>query len=277
MTKEVHTTHKKKAINNSWYKNPFPQLMLLNELMCPEIGLYGNYNFFKQMGVFLKHKFNSFSTQIIMQNKDQQNQRILPLSFYTRKDVLLIAKELLGKLLITRINHILTTARIVETEAYNGIADQASHAFGGRKTSRTRVMYANGGTAYVYLCYGMHHLFNVVTNEDGIPHAVLIRAAEPVTGIEEMLRRTNKTKLDFTLTKGPGNVSKALGITTQLTGSGLLEDTICIVDDGYKLKEDSIISTPRIGVDYAGEDAVLPYRFIVKDNPYVSGKKNKQF
>jgi len=249
--------------------------MFLNELVCPEIGLYGNYNFFKQMGVFLKHKFNSFSTQIIMQNKDQQNQGKLPLSFYTRSNVLLIAKELLGKLLVTHINHVLTAARIVETEAYNGIIDQASHAFGGRKTNRTQVMYANGGTAYVYLCYGMHHLFNVVTNEEGIPHAILIRAAEPVTGVEEMLLRTGKTKLDFTLTKGPGNVSKALGITTQLTGFNLLEDTISIVNDGYVLKEDAIICTPRIGVDYAGEDAVLPYRFIVNNNPYVSGKKNK--
>jgi len=227
-------------------------------------------------GIF-EHKFNSFSTQTIMQNKEQQNQRKLPLSFYTRKDVFLIAKELLGKLLITRINDILTAARIVETEAYNGIIDQASHAYGGRKTSRTQVMYANGGTAYVYLCYGMHHLFNVVTNEDGIPHAVLIRAAEPVSGVDEMLLRTKKNKLDFTLTKGPGNVSKALGITTQFTGFSLLEDTIFIVDDGYVLKEDAIIRTPRIGVDYAGEDAVLPYRFIVKDNPYVSGKKNRLF
>lgn len=210
-----------------------------------------------------------------MQNKERQNQFKLPLSFYTRTDVLLIAKELLGKLLVTRINQVLTTARIVETEAYNGIIDQASHAFGGRKTNRTRVMYANGATAYVYLCYGMHHLFNVVTNEEHIPHAVLIRAAEPVTGIEEMLLRTGKTKLDFTLTKGPGNVSKALGITTQLTGLNLLGDTISIVDDGFVLKQDNIISTPRIGVDYAGEDAVLPYRFIVKNNPYVSGRKNK--
>lgn len=273
MTKEVHTTHKKQAINNTWQKNPFPKFMFLNELMCPEIGLYGNYNFFKQMGVFLKYKIKSFITLINMQSNKHNQMNKLPLAFYTRKDVLLIAKELLGKLLVTRFNTILTAARIVETEAYQGITDQASHAYRGRKTKRTKVMYSNGGTAYVYLCYGMHHLFNVVTNEDEIPHAVLIRAAEPVIGIEEMLHRTKKTKLDYSLTKGPGNVAKALGINAQHTGINLLDDTVYIAEDGFVLDENSVISTARIGVNYAGEDALLPYRFIIKGNPFVSGRK----
>jgi DNA-3-methyladenine glycosylase len=195
--------------------------------------------------------------------------------FYQRDDVLKIAQELLGKILVTTFNNILTAARIVETEAYNGIIDKASHAFGNRRTNRTEVMYRNGGFAYVYLCYGIHHLFNVVTNIANVPNAVLIRAAEPVTGIEEMLLRTGKQKADYSITKGPGNVSRALGINTTHTGLSLLDDEIFIVSDGYNYVEGNIQRTARIGVDYAEEHALLPYRFIIKDSPYVSGKKLK--
>jgi DNA-3-methyladenine glycosylase len=197
----------------------------------------------------------------------------LPLSFFQRKNVLTIAKELLGKIIVTNFDNILTAARIVETEAYNGAIDKASHAFGNRRTNRTEVMFGEGGLAYVYLCYGIHHLFNVVTNIKDTPHAVLIRAVEPITGIEDMLIRTNKHVIDYTLTKGPGNVSKALGIHTKHTGVSLLSDELFIADDGYKVKPSQILATARIGVDYAGDDALLPYRFIIKDNPYVSGKK----
>ena len=197
----------------------------------------------------------------------------IPLSFYQRKDVVLIAKELLGKILVTHFNGIFTAARIVETEAYKGAVDKASHAYNNRRTNRTEIMFSEGGKAYVYLCYGIHHLFNVVTNTENIPHAVLIRSAEPLAGIEEMLLRTLKHKADNTLTKGPGNVSKALGIHTKHSGLNLLSDEIFIADDGYKLKPSQISSTVRIGVDYAAEDALLPYRFIVKDNPFISGKK----
>lgn len=186
-----------------------------------------------------------------------------------------IAKELLGKILVTKFEGITTSGRIVETEAYAGIVDQASHAFGGRRTSRTEVMFADGGKAYVYLCYGIHHLFNVVTNKKELPDAVLIRAVDPLTGIDAMLERTGKKKLDYTLTKGPGNVSRALGISTHHTGSNLFDDEIYIMDDGFKLPKKFIHGTPRIGVDYAGEDAKLLYRFIVKENQYVSGKKNQ--
>lgn len=195
--------------------------------------------------------------------------------FYSRKDVIKIAKELLGKILVTKFEGITISGRIVETEAYAGIVDQASHAFGGRRTSRTEVMFADGGKAYVYLCYGIHHLFNVVTNKKELPDAVLIRAVDPLTGIDAMLERTGKKKLDYTLTKGPGNVSRALGISTHHTGSNLFDDEIYIMDDGFKLPKKSIHGTPRIGVDYAGEDAKLLYRFIVKENQYVSGKKNQ--
>ncbi len=194
-------------------------------------------------------------------------------SFYDRPDVVKIAKELLGKILVTRFNDQFTAGRIVETEAYNGAVDKASHAYGGRRTARTEVMFGRPGIAYVYLCYGIHHLFNVVTNKQDVPHAVLIRALEPLHGIDFMLDRTRKQLLDNTLTRGPGNVSKALGIYTSHTGSDLLESEVRIVEDQYQVKRSAIGITTRIGVDYAGPDALLPYRFIVKDNPYVSGKR----
>jgi len=195
-------------------------------------------------------------------------------SFYSGKDVVKIAKDLIGKILITQFDGITTSGRIVETEAYAGEIDRASHAFGGRRTKRTEIIFADAGKAYVYLCYGIHHLFNIVTNKRDVPHAILIRAVEPLEGIDEMLRRTRKTKLNNTLTKGPGNVSKALGITTHHTGSDLFADEIFIGDDGFKINKKNILATPRIGVDYAGEDAKLLYRFIVKGNGYVSGKKS---
>jgi DNA-3-methyladenine glycosylase len=193
--------------------------------------------------------------------------------FYNRADVLKIAKELLGKVIVTNFQGQLTSARIVETEAYAGEGDRASHAWGGRRTNRTEVMYGLGGTAYVYLCYGIHQMFNVVTNQQGIPHAILVRAAAPLEGIEIMLQRTGKKKLDHTLTKGPGNVGKALGFFTRHTGLSLLGDELFIADDGFRVKKADILATPRIGVDYAGDDAALPYRFIIQDNPYVSGRK----
>ena len=197
----------------------------------------------------------------------------LPESFYSRDNVLLVAKELLGKILVTKFEGIETSGRIVETEAYKGEIDKASHAYGGRRTNRTEVMYAPGGVAYVYLCYGIHHLFNVVTNDKDIPHAILIRALEPLQGIEDMLIRTNKEKPDHTLTKGPGNVSKALGIHTRHTGISLLSKELYIADDGTSYTNRQITASPRIGVDYAGKDADLKYRFYVKGSPYVSGKK----
>lgn len=198
----------------------------------------------------------------------------LTLDFYRRDDVLKISKELLGKLIVTRFEEGETIGRIVETEAYRGVLDRASHAYGGRRTKRTEIMFAPGGVAYVYLCYGIHHLFNIVTHDKDIPHAILIRGAEPVKGIDTMLWRTGKKKADYTLTKGPGNVSKALGISTMHTGYSLLGKELYLADDGYVLKKDQIITSPRIGVDYAGEDALLPYRFFVKNSNYVSGKRN---
>ena len=194
-------------------------------------------------------------------------------SFYDRKDVTRIARELLGKILVTKFNGMVTSGRIVETEAYAGAGDKASHAYGNRRTARTEVMFGKPGTAYVYLCYGIHHLFNVVTNKTDIPHAILVRAVDPLDGVDSMLLRTGKSKLDHTLTRGPGNVSRALGIFTYHTGTSLLSEELFIATDGSKLKASQVITTTRIGVDYAAEDSLLPYRFFVKDNPYVSGRR----
>jgi DNA-3-methyladenine glycosylase len=196
----------------------------------------------------------------------------LPVSFYKRQKVLRIAEELLGKLLVTKWDGVITSGRIVEVEAYNGIIDKASHAFDGRRTARNEIMYADGGVAYVYLCYGIHHLFNVVTNCKETPHAILVRAIEPVKGIDKMLQRVGKKKLDNTLTRGPGNLSKALGISTKLSGCSLRSKNLFIADNGFVFSKKEIITSPRIGVDYAGKDALLHYRFYIKGNPYVSGK-----
>ncbi len=193
-------------------------------------------------------------------------------AFFRRHDVVQVAKELLGKILVTRWDGVLTAGRIVETEAYAGITDKASHAYGGRRTPRNEVMYAPGGKAYVYICYGIHHLVNVVTHEAGTPHAVLIRALEPMKGIEMMAERAGKLKTDPALARGPGNLSKALGITTRHSGFNLAGKEIYIAEDTFTFPEIAVGCSPRIGVDYAGEDALLPYRFYIRGHRHVSGK-----
>lgn len=182
--------------------------------------------------------------------------------FYARNDVVQIGRDLLGKVLCTRIDEQVTRMTITETEAYVGEIDKASHAWGGRRTRRTEPIYGPPGHAYIYLCYGLHQLFNVVTNASGIPHAVLIRAGVPLEGQELMLQRRKKKKLDRTLLGGPGSVGMALGITTALTGADLLADTIWIEDHNFQPRPGAVLALPRVGVDYAEEDALLPYRFI---------------
>jgi len=187
----------------------------------------------------------------------------LPESFYVRSDVVKIARQLLGKVLVTCIDNTYTAGIITETEAYAGVTDRASHAFGGRRTKRTETMYMQGGVAYVYLCYGLHCLFNVVTNKADIPHAVLIRGIEPLEGTEEMNRRLAQKKMKPG-GKGPAKVSAALGITLGLDTAMLNSNSIRIEDHGIKIPAKNIIAAPRIGVDYAGADALLPYRFSVQ-------------
>lgn len=186
----------------------------------------------------------------------------LPREFYLRRNVVLIAKELLGKVVVTKLNGQITSGIITETEAYEGVTDKASHAFGGRRTKRTEVMFGMGGIAYVYLCYGIHHLFNVVTNQNEVPHAVLIRSIKPVDGLPMILKRRKKENADKKLCIGPGSVSQALGICTSHTGIDLIGNKIWIEDRSINISSRNIIKSPRIGIDYAGAHALLPYRFV---------------
>lgn len=200
----------------------------------------------------------------------------LPLSFYERKDVKEIAKDLIGKIVVTKFGNKSTSGRIVETEAYVAIIDKASHSFGGKRTARNEHMYSKPGTAYIYICYGMHQMLNVVTNDIDIPDAVLIRAIEPIDGIEIMLQRTGKIKFDHTLTKGPGNVGKALGIFKIHSGVMLTDDQISLYEDASsEIENDDIGISKRIGVESAGADGLLPYRFYIKGNKFVSGRPVK--
>jgi DNA-3-methyladenine glycosylase len=196
---------------------------------------------------------------------------ILPREFYLRTDVVLIARDLLGKFLVTTFKGKLTSGLITETEAYAGVTDRASHSFGGRRTARNDIMYRTGGTAYIYLCYGVHSLFNVVTNQAGIPHAVLIRGIRPVDGIQLMMERSGTPGLPAERLDGPGRVTKALGIHYSLTGtdltrmsSGRDRPAIWLEDRGIHIPPNDILISERIGVQYAGKDAMLPYRFRIK-------------
>lgn len=190
-------------------------------------------------------------------------------SFYQRTNVVMIARELLGKVLFTNVNGIVTGGMIVETEAYSW-KEKGCHAYGSKKTERNSVMFERGGHAYVYLCYGMHYLFNIVTNRTDIAEAVLIRAVEPVHGIEEMFLRRGKLRNEFHLTSGPGKLTKALGIDRKLNGKFLLDNEVWVEDVGTRISKRNIVASPRIGIDYAGEDAFLPWRFTVKGNDWIS-------
>lgn len=198
----------------------------------------------------------------------------LPLSYYSNQDVLFIAQDLLGKVLFTEINGEITAGIIVETEAYNGVSDKASHAYGGRRTDRTETLYNPGGISYVYLCYGIHHLFNVVTSVENDPHAVLVRAIEPLIGTEIMEVRRNMSASKTAISSGPGSAAKALGIDRSFNKKDLSGNEIWIEDHHILYTSDNIVKGPRIGVAYAYEDALLPWRFFVKGNKYVS-KPNK--
>ena len=194
--------------------------------------------------------------------------------YYLGNDVVAISKNLLGKYLFTCIDDVTTGGYIVETEAYNGIIDKASHSYGNRITPRTKTMFMQGGIAYVYLCYGIHEMFNIVTSVEGQPHAILIRAVHPTEGLEAIQVRRNMPVLKPTITAGPGSVAKALGISRNINAISLQSDTLWIEDRGLNFTDEQITSGPRIGVSYAAEDALLPYRFYVKGDVYVS-KPNK--
>lgn len=196
----------------------------------------------------------------------------LPREFYTRPNVLTVARDLLGKLLVVpdedgrRVS-----GMIVEVEAYRGPEDRASHAYGGRRTKRTETMYREGGIAYVYFVYGMYYQFNVVCNVPDIPHAILVRALEPVEGIELMRERRHQHP-DHNLTNGPGKLCIALNIDRALNGADLLGDRVWI-ENYQSVPARRIAKGPRIGIDYAREWIDKPWRFWVRDNSYVSGSR----
>jgi len=189
--------------------------------------------------------------------------------FYQRDDIVQIARELLGKVLFTRINGIVTSGMIVETEAYSW-RERGCHAYGSKKTQRNAILFENGGYAYVYLCYGMHNLFNIVTNKPGVAEAVLIRALEPIDGLEEMKLRRNLNAVDLRLTSGPGKLTKALGINRTLNGKSLLNNEVWVEDRPGIMLPTVIEASARIGIEYAKEDALLPWRFTLKGNKWVS-------
>lgn len=195
----------------------------------------------------------------------------LPVSFYRRPDVARLARELIGKVICTKIkDQPITSGIIVETEAYCGRDDKACHANNDTRTDRTETMYQAGGIAYIYLCYGIHHLLNVVTNVKGMADAVLIRAIQPLQGVSVMQQRRNST--GATLTGGPGRLTQALDITTDFDGIDLRGDKVWIEDRGITFSDEELIATTRVGVDYAGDDAQLPWRFYPADNKWVSKK-----
>ena len=194
--------------------------------------------------------------------------KTLPLSFYRKPDVVKIAKSLLGKYFFSNIEGHLCGGIIAETEAYAGVIDHASHAYNGRRTARTETMYLPGGVSYVYFSYGMHYLFNVVTAGKDVPHAVLIRGIIPTEGIEIQKIRRKMPAGGKQLTNGPAKVCQALGITLEQNAISLAGNVLRIADGGFVLQESQIIVTTRVGVGYAGEDALLPYRFILNHPDY---------
>ena len=198
----------------------------------------------------------------------------LPYSYFQNSDVNFLAADLLGKYLITSIGDVVTGGIITETEAYKGVEDKASHAYGGRFTNRTQTMYEKGGLCYVYLCYGIHHLFNVVTGSKGVPHAVLIRGLEPVIGLEHMLERRKMTSLKPNLTAGPGALARAMGIDKNLNAADLQGDQIWIEERGLHFSNEEIIACPRVGVDYAEDHALLLWRYYIRGNKFVSKPNN---
>ena len=197
----------------------------------------------------------------------------LPRSYYSNQDVLFLGRDLLGKVLFTEVEGNITAGIIVETEAYFGIQDKASHAYGGRRTDRTETLYTHGGVSYVYLCYGIHHLFNIVTSVEDEPHAVLIRAIEPLVGLDIMESRRNMPATKAAISSGPGSAAKALGIDRSFNMKDLNGTDIWIEDHHIQYTPEEIETGPRVGVAYAQEDALLPWRFWVKGNRYVSKYK----
>ncbi len=188
---------------------------------------------------------------------------LLPQEYYLTEDDVTLARDLLGRHLVTTIDGIKTVGIITETEAYRGPDDRASHAWNNRRTARTEIMFGPGGHSYIYLCYGIHQMFNVVSGPENMPHAILIRAIHPMQGETVMLERRNLSTPKKQWTGGPGTAAQALGLHTRFTGAPLFDAAgpIQIHQGDIRPHESEIVISPRIGIDYAGEDALLPWRF----------------
>ncbi|HUP43977.1 MAG TPA: DNA-3-methyladenine glycosylase [Thermoanaerobaculia bacterium] len=197
----------------------------------------------------------------------------LPPDFYLH-DTVTVARGLLGCVLWRRIGRTLLAARIVETEAYLGANDPASHARRGLRSARNASMYLHGGHAYVYFTYGMHWCLNVVTQEAGTAEAVLIRAVEPLEGIEAMRKRRPKAKRDSDLTNGPGKLCMAMEVDRAIDGDRLDGERIYITARDMEIGGDDVVVTPRIGIEGSGEAAAWPLRFLLRGNRYVSAYRN---
>lgn len=192
---------------------------------------------------------------------------MIPHDFYIQDDVVWLARQLIGKYLLTKMyENKITGGIICETEAYAGISDKASHAYNNKRTKRTETMFLEGGIAYVYLCYGIHSLFNIVTNKNNIPHAILIRGVIPKYGFDLIKQRTGYKQLKKNSLNGPGKVTKALGINLCHDKTTLTGNQIWLEDRNFPVSSKDIINTQRVGIDYAGKDALLPYRFILNSS-----------
>lgn len=188
---------------------------------------------------------------------------VLPRAFYENDDVVDVSRKLIGKVLCSSFDGRFTTGIITETEAYCGRNDKACHANNGKRTPRTEVMFGDPGHAYIYLCYGIHHLFNVVTNRNGLADAVLVRAIKPLEGIKTMMKRREMDDAK-NLSNGPGKLTQALGITTDLNKTDLFSPPVWIEERNISIPSDKIQISKRIGIDYAGEDAHKPWRFVAR-------------
>jgi DNA-3-methyladenine glycosylase len=194
----------------------------------------------------------------------------LPVEFYQRDDVVLIARELLGKEVYSNIEGQITGGIIIETEAYRGPDDRGSHAYLNKRTPRNEMMYNAGGLVYMYICYGIHDMLNIVTGSKDMSHAILIRAIEPIKGLEIMRERRNIYNQDKRLCKGPGALAKAMALNKLHNGIDLQNDTIWIEDNGRSYTDEQVVASARVGMNFDGIYKTIPWRFYNKGNPYVS-------
>lgn len=194
----------------------------------------------------------------------------LPVGFYRQDDVVSVARDLLGKYVYSLVDGQLTGGIIVETEAYRGPDDRGSHAYNNKRTPRNEMMYSAGGVAYMYICYGIHDMLNIVTGTEGMSHAALIRAIEPIEGLDIMRIRRGVFDQDRRLCQGPGALAKALGLTKLHNGADLQGDIVWLTDHGITYRDEQVVASARVGMNFEGPYKTIPWRFYVRGNQFVS-------